>query len=352
MIHSHPIAPPAPESAPAPTVLALLDGLAGSNSQTRGVVQALGLPARDVAVTYAREWPWARLVGHVRPTPPTAAALLDGPAPALVVSTGRRAGAAARWLKDTLRRRDGGAGPRLLHIQDPRFAHDAFDLIAVPAHDRSLETLRQRDNVLVVTGAPHPLTAARLAEAAEAWRPTVSALPRPWITVLVGGDSGRRRLDAAVATQLAAQASALAARAGGSLLVTTSRRTRPDAVAALRAELSAGPAPHTLYAWTPDPAGNPYLGFLGLADASVVTGDSISMLTEATTTARPLFIFAPAGWARGPHARYHTALIEAGVARPLADDTAWATWQGAAINPAETIAQTARARLKLSETAG
>jgi mitochondrial fission protein ELM1 len=328
-------------SEPSAPVWALLDGLSGSNSQTRGVVQALGVPFAENVLTYAREWPWERLTGRVRPTPETRDRLLAAPPPRLIVTTGRRAGAVARWLKRALADRDGTA-PRLLHIQDPRFGHDDFDRIIVPAHDRSLARLKARRNVTVVTGSPHPLTPERLATAAEEWRSAVEDLPRPRIAVLVGGDSGRRRLDAAVARRLANQASELARRAGGALMVTTSRRTRADALADLRASLA---GPHVLHAWTPEPAGNPYLGFLGLADAVIVTGDSVSMLTEATTPARPVYIFAPAGWARAPHARYHAQLVAAGAARMLDDATAWDAWSGVPINPAAAIATEARALL-------
>ncbi|WP_299437027.1 mitochondrial fission ELM1 family protein [uncultured Rhodospira sp.] len=331
-----------------PSVWALLDGLAGSNAQTRGVVRALGLPCLELPLAYAREWPWQRLAGHVRPTPETRAHLLAAPPPRLIVTTGRRAGAVARGLKHALAARDGRA-PRLLHIQDPRFGHDDFDRLIVPAHDRHVERLTRRPNVTVVTGAPHPLTVERLAAAADDWRSAVAALPRPWIAVLVGGDSGRRRLDAPVARRLVEQAQALARRAGGSLMVTTSRRTRPDAVAALHESLGASlSGPHRLHAWTPDPAGNPYLGFLGLADGVIVTGDSMSMLTEATTPAKPLYIFAPPGWARAPHARFHAQLVEAGAARPLDDETPWQAWTGVPINPAATIAAEARALLDLA----
>jgi mitochondrial fission protein ELM1 len=329
-------------STPPALVWALLDGLSGSNSQTRGVVRALGVPFAEHALTYAREWPWQRLAGRVRVTPQTRDRLLAAPPPRLIVTTGRRAGAVARWLKQALATRD-GAAPRLLHIQDPRYGHDDFDRIIVPAHDRHLDRLKGRPNVTVVIGSPHPLTADRLEAAAEDWRAAVADLPRPRLAVLVGGDSGRRRLDAAVARRLAGQASGLARRAGGSLMVTTSRRTRPDALAALRGSLS---GPHVLHAWTPDPAGNPYLGFLGLADAVIVTGDSMSMLTEATTNARPVYIFAPAGWARAPHARYHAQLVAAGAARMLDDATAWEDWTGVPINPAAAIATEARALLE------
>lgn len=348
---SHPPARPAGPAGPAgsagsagPVVVALLDGLAGSNSQTRGVAAALGLPTVEQEVQYEREWPWWRALGVVRPTWQTQGRLLAPPTPALVLSTGRRAGAVARWLKAALIRRD-GRGPRLLHIQDPRFGHDAFDRIMVPCHDRALDRLRARPNVRVITGAPHPLTSESVGAAAGSWGDVWAELPRPWIGVLVGGDSGRRRLDAGIARALARQAGALAARAGGSLLVTTSRRTRPDAQAALREALAQGSAPHVLMPWSTDPAANPYKAMLALADGLVVTGDSISMLTEATMAGGPLWIFSPPGWARAPHARFHAHLTGDGIARPLDEATSWRTWTHAAVNPAQDIAAEARTLL-------
>jgi len=337
-------------------IWALVDGIVGSANQTRGVVAALKAPSLpgglgasvlELRVDYARERLWDRVRKHVVLTTDTQARVMEAhPPPRLVVSCGRRAGAAARWIAGALHARD-GMRPRLLHIQDPRVGHAAFDLIAIPSHDRAVARLRRRSNVLVTVGAPHGLTRDRLTAEAAGWWDRVVPLPRPWITVLVGGDSGRRRLDGAVAATLARQASALAARAGGSLLVTTSRRTRPDALAALRTGLR--DSPHILHAWTPEGAGNPYLGFLGLADAVVVTGDSMSMLSEATTSGGPVYVFSPPGWARTPHARFHAALETAGAARPLAEDTPWAPWAGVEINPAGEIARAVQTLLTDAE---
>lgn len=326
-----------------PHVRALLDGLSGSNAQTRGVVEALGLSYDACAIGYAREWPWQRLAGVVRPTAASRAAMLAAPEPALVVSTGRRAGAAARWLAEALVRRT-GRRPRLLHVQDPRYGHAAFDRIIVMQHDRRRAVLERRDCVRVVTGAPHPLTRARVDAAAAPWQGAMADAPRPWIAVLVGGDSGRRRLDAAIARRLLAQARGLATAAGGgTLMVTTSRRTPPDALGVLRAELA---APHRLWPCTAEAAANPYPGLLGLADAVIVTGDSMSMLSEATVAGGPLFIFAPSGWARAPHARFHARLVADGIARPLTDAPTWQPWQHPPVNPAAAIADEARALLR------
>ena len=76
---------------------------------------------------------------------------------------------------------------------------------------------------------------------------------------------------------------------GGSLYLSTSRRTRPDVVAALEAGLPPGA---TLHRWTAGSSDdNPYLGLLAFADRFVVTGDSVSMMVEVASLGRPLAIF-------------------------------------------------------------
>jgi hypothetical protein len=74
---------------------------------------------------------------------------------------------------------------------------------------------------------------------------------------------------------------------GGTPYITTSRRTPPAAVAALREGLPHGAR---LFAWSADVAENPYRGLLGLADGFVVTGDSISMMVEVVRLRKPLAI--------------------------------------------------------------
>ena len=48
--------------------------------------------------------------------------------------------------------------------------------------------------------------------------------------------------------------------------------------------------PNFSYRWG-QAGDNPYEGFLALADAFVVTGESMSMLGEASATGKPLYIF-------------------------------------------------------------
>jgi mitochondrial fission protein ELM1 len=126
-----------------------------------------------------------------------------------------------------------------------------------------------------------------LISAGEQLRSQLSDLPRPWVAVMVGGDSGRFVLTRDKALRLATLAQDLVLAAGGSLLVTDSPRTPRGAGDALQAQLQ---PPYYCYRWGSGQV-NPYRGLLALADAFVVTGESMSMLGEAADTGRPLYIF-------------------------------------------------------------
>ena len=210
-------------------------------------------------------------------------------------------------------------------------------------------------NILAVTGAPHQVRAETLAKAADDWRGRVAHLPKPWIAVLVGGSAKGRALTGPVIADLARRLDAFARRTGGSLLVTSSRRTDPAAMDALLAGLA---APSFVHRWddgrgawaTRNPAcgENPYLGFLALADAVVVTGDSMSMCSEACASGAPAYIYARDEFVTPKYARLHRELYDLGLARPFADSATVGRGAQARLNAADAIAAEIRRRLGLA----
>ncbi|MDO9586929.1 MAG: mitochondrial fission ELM1 family protein [Brevundimonas sp.] len=168
----------------------------------------------------------------------------------------------------------------VVQTQDPRWRNGAYDLIVAPAHDRI-----EGPNVLSITGSPHRVTAERLAEAAEAFAGALSPLPRPRVAVLVGGRSRAFDLPQAHAAELAEGIAAAVEAAGGSLMLTFSRRTPEAAKAAMIARLQ--PLPGLIW----DGEGpNPYFAFLSFADHVLVTEDSANMAAEAASTGRPVHV--------------------------------------------------------------
>jgi mitochondrial fission protein ELM1 len=95
------------------------------------------------------------------------------------------------------------------------------------------------------------------------------------------------------------------------LAVTPSRRTDPAVVRALAETLR----PLGAYVW--DMQGeNPYFGLLALANAIVVTGDSVSMMSEAVATSAPVLVAALPGRSRRI-GLFTRSLFDDGRARPF-----------------------------------
>jgi mitochondrial fission protein ELM1 len=205
---------------------------------------------------------------------------LEPPWPDLVIAASRRSAPVAQWI-----RKQSGGRTKLVHLLHAQAPLDRFDLIVTMPQFR----LPERDNILHLTGVLNRIDPAEMTSAAAAWEPRLAHLPRPWTALLVGGNSSAYLLDRRTAAELGARASRQVAERGGSLLVTTSPRTPPEASAALAAAVDVS---SFVYQWKKDdPAGNPYKGFLALADDFVVTIDSASLLVEASATGRPVAVF-------------------------------------------------------------
>src|SRR3546814_5932667 len=110
-------------------------------------------------------------------------------------------------------------------------------------------------------------------------------LPSPRVAVLVGGNNRYYTLDDEWMRGFVAQLRQMVDRSGCGILATISRRTGEAETSILRGGLASMPA-----ALWDGKGPNPYFGFLGLADAIVVTCDSISMVSEACSTGKPVLV--------------------------------------------------------------
>ena len=283
-------------------VWVLYDGKVGLRSQVVGVAEAVGLPFAEKKLSI--RYPWKGL-------PPllwwngTAAAghsgdRLSPPWPRLVIAAGGRSAAPAL----AIRRKNQGRTV-VVQIQDPKLPPARFDLMIVSDHDKV-----RGPNVMVSLGAVHPVTPAKLAAAAELWRPRLAHLPHPRVAVVIGGDNGVYRLTPEIMTAIADRLAALV-RQGAGLMITTSRRTGAEAEAILRARVQ-GPQVE-IWSGTGE---NPYFGYLGLADHVLVTADSVSMITEASASGKPVHVLPLEGGSK-KFERFHEAMRAAGITRPF-----------------------------------
>ena len=265
---------------------------AGDNTQLVALADALGWPYETLRFRYrATELLSNRLLGvTLAGIDRAVSSPLSPPWPDLILSAGRRNEPVARWI-----RQQSGGNTRLVHLGRPWAPLDAFDLIVTTPQ----YFLPEQSNILHNQLPLHGVTQERLASAGTAWRDRLAHLPRPYTAVLVGGDSGPFVYTADKGQRLGRQVNALAEQLGGSLLVTNSARTPDMTFVAFEQALT---VPACIHRWRRDSSDNPYFAYLALADRLVVTGESMSMLTEAASTGKPLYIFDPGD--SGPWWRY------------------------------------------------
>lgn len=319
------------------SVWVVSDGRTGIENQALGLAEAVQrLFASDITVKRLRwraafdKFPSALKAPWMLDPTSDAVTPASGEAwPDLWIATGR----ATLPLSAAVRRLSGGR-TLVVQTQDPRWRNAAYDLIVAPAHDRI-----QGPNVLSITGSPHRVTPERLAEGAAAFA-QLDSLPHPRVAALIGGRSRAFDLTEAHAAELADRIAGAVEAAGGSLMLTFSRRTPEGAKAAMTARLAHLPG----LIW--DGAGaNPYFAFLNQADHVLVTEDSANMAAEAASTGKPVHILPmihlkPAD----KFARLHADLRERGAARPF--DGTLESWTYAPLDETARAARTVLQRMK------
>ena len=329
---------PAPGTPRSPTCWVVTDGKAGTENQCIGLAEATGFTTTIKRIEPRGPWRFlpprlgATLLGG-RPSVSLARGSdpLIPPWPDLLIAGGR----ASVPYALAIRRLAGGA-TYAVQLLDPRVPPALFDLVVAPRHDHL-----HGPNVVTTRGALNRITPERLAEAAGRIAPALAHLPRPLVAVLIGGASRRHRFSATAAAHLADQLAALSRDSEAGLAVTLSRRTGPEAAAAIRARLAA--APCVIWDGRGD---NPYFGYLGLADAVVVTGDSISMTSEACATGRPVFVAEMEGGGR-KFREFHEGLQQGGLTRPFTGILE--EWSASPLDETATVAGEIKARMGLAE---
>lgn len=310
----------------------LTTGEAGMVGQAQGLAEALGLPYENKIVALRRPWRWMR--GDFAP------GLLHGlsassdslvpPWPEIVISCGRRGAMVAVALK-----RISNGAITTINIQDPQISPVHFDWVIPPRHDGVVGA-----NVISTRGALHRLTRQKLVAAREALGGVWDGFPRPLIGVLIGGATQKGGLDKKRLNQLIANLRQAAADSGGSIIATPSRRT--DATSLKRLKTGLADIPGFIWEGSGD---NPFLPLLACADYLVVSADSVSMVSEAAFSGRPVYTVALSPLSRRIKA-FHNGLEAEGVTRPFTGSLAEWTYQP--LDDTAAVAAVLRSQLGLA----
>lgn len=175
---------------------------------------------------------------------------------------------------------------------------------------------RLETNMYLYDTVPSPVDAARLPQKTTARQ----AQSSPCYALLLG-EQLNSEADLSDMQGLADKISTCLKRTGGSLLLSTSRRTQKEGdVIALFQEAAKRAGAHFFsYAYNQQQGkNNPYFSMLAQADKIIVTDDSLSMLSDVLAAGKPCFVH-QRSHTQPAHERYFHYMQKKGLAHPVTD---------------------------------
>jgi len=268
---------------PRPLLWILTENRLGDNNQLYALAEALGLPFETKCLTYnrLRHFPFLRGRRLIYLTP-RARRTLAPPWPDLVIGVGYGTVPVARYI-----RHQSGGRSKLVQIGNPRTQVDDFDLvITTPQYPR--------DDAPNVFPLPFPIgNPARGVTATNEEEHWLRALPHPRRLVAVGGPARNWKIDNAELGRAIRYVRDQCAGEGGSVIAVTSPRTT-DRTHRLLLEAQLVGTIDALVDGFPR-----FAVLLAQCDQFFVTADSVSMLSEAILTRKPVGMIPIARTARG-----------------------------------------------------
>lgn len=250
-------------------VWVLLGPHRGDNNQVLALADAIGLPSRTIEMRYKRfgHLPAVCRSATISQLEPEVRREITPPWPSLVLGIGQRSAPVARYIQ-----RESGDLTKIVRLGDPMVSHRLFDLVITTTQ----YAVRDADNVIRL---PITITNPKVLpnDEEEQW---LERFAQPRRLLVIGGKTSLWRFGNDVVLDAATQLKGRAEIEGGSVIAVTSPRTSPALIGAARAALGdealvTGPFPR-------------YGALLDATDEIHVTGDSVSMLSDAVASGKPV----------------------------------------------------------------
>ena len=196
--------------------------------------------------------------------------------PSIIITTGRRMAGTSIALKSILKN-----NVKTIHIQNPKLSLNHFDLLLIPEHDGI-----KGKNVIQTKGA---LCFFEEKDIKKVKEPNLYKIKTKKNTVLlmVGGNSKKHKPQNSEYFNLSSKVIEGVKKLNAQLIVTVSRRTPNKATKILQSTFSKHLSDFKILSSDED---NLYPKILEIIDYTIVTSDSVNMISELSTLSKPLFI--------------------------------------------------------------
>ncbi len=267
-----------------PRIWILSDCKVGHTTQSEALAKSLGWPYEIKQLRFygwhkLQKILWGLLPPNILGLNRAHSSSICPPWPDIVISTGWRPAPIARWIRE----KSQGKTRTIQLGRKGGCSADLFDVVITPSyygfppHPHRIETV-----------APlNELTQESLDGVRKRWPNLFDNAPYPRIVFVVGGSTARFKFTPDMARTIGNQLKDLAEKCHGKIFVVTSPRTGTDLSHALESTLLPN---HFVHKWEPNQSDNPYFAYLAGADVIIVTGESESMLAEAASLGKPVYI--------------------------------------------------------------
>ena len=265
-----------------PLVWVLASDAVGRDTQSFALAEALGWPYQTRHIAFAGSKKGlnkyrGRFFGtKLSGVDVSKSDQLIPPWPDLIIATGIRQVPVEFWI-----RAQNGGRTRLVHIQRPFAPARMFDLVICGDYPPGKNVFSLEFPLIRKDKPSDP-------EYLMSWERRFMHLPRPWVSLLIGGPARPFTMPPGLGERMMHEVSDVLRRQGGSLLISTSRRTPAEMSEALD---RFRPPNSFLFKWQPSSTENPYLAMLHLSDRIIATSDSVSMIMEAVRAGKPTEIY-------------------------------------------------------------
>ena len=286
-------------------IWALVDDRTGNKNQILGVLKELNLPYKIKKVHYNIYANFPNFIIQI----------LGGsfhikkfttnylpPFPNIILSCGRRTFPFANKLKKYIK-----PIPRSIHLMYPKYSLNIknTDIIFTPKHDN----IKKKSNVHETLGTANQINYSLK-------KNTPPKLSKPIISILIGGNHGQYKIKTNTIRKIINIVS-LRLEKKGSILISTSRRTSNDIIYYLNSIAEKNILIKNIYHPKTSKKKNSLHQMLSYADEIIVTGDSMSMVSESCELKKPVRIFFNKGICAPKHINFCKNLINEGYAFPF-----------------------------------
>ncbi|MCX5667959.1 MAG: ELM1/GtrOC1 family putative glycosyltransferase [Candidatus Omnitrophica bacterium] len=191
-------------------------------------------------------------------------------------------------------------------VMDPAvpFSLNKFNFVIAPKHDN----VKPRKNVITTTLAPNLVDAESLRLSGEKLKNNIRIEKDKVIGLLIGGDNPEFALSDNLLEKTLADVLKICESNGADLLVTTSRRTNRAQEAIVKAALQSNPRCKLLVIANENNPEGTLAGILALSNVIAVSGESISMVSEAVSSGKKTVVFSLDKKKRGKKPKHEFAL--------------------------------------------